>query len=291
MKVILATDGSQFAEEAAWLLAHLPHAEKLELTVLFISNMPNLHGARDVSELKKRLEAADREKATSLFAHLENIFDGANATLELVVGEGHVGTKIIRAAEVRKCDLIVLGAVGHSLFERMFGSTSDFVATHAQCSVLVVRPTGLKNAKRPIDVCIAYDETDSWTIVYDQLAQFGWGTNTKMEVVSIVTLPFVYSDIPYGFDIEEIKTIRREELNSVANRLRELSPTVETHVIEANHVGDGLVRFVEKNASDIVILGSTGGGLLSTFLLGSVSKYVLRHAKCSVWISRKKAPQ
>ncbi len=288
MKVILATDGSQFAEEAAWLLAHLPHSEKLELTVLFISNIPNLHGSRDIEDLTKRLEAADREKAKSLFAHLKNTFDGANATLELVVGEGHVGTKIVRAAEVRKCDLIVLGAVGHSLFERMFGSTSDFVATHAKCSVLVVRPTGLKKEKRPIDVSIAYDETDSWSIVYDQLAQFGWGTNTKMEVVSVVSLPFVYSDIPYDFDIEEIKTIRKVELNSVANRLRELSPTVETHVIEANHVGDGLVQFVEKNASDIIILGNTGGGLLSTFLLGSVSKYVLRNAKCSVWISRKK---
>ena len=33
MRVILATDGSQFAEEADWLLAHLPHSNKLELTV------------------------------------------------------------------------------------------------------------------------------------------------------------------------------------------------------------------------------------------------------------------
>lgn len=45
MKVILATDGSQYAEEAAWLLAHLPHVEHLELTVLFVSNIPNLYGA------------------------------------------------------------------------------------------------------------------------------------------------------------------------------------------------------------------------------------------------------
>ena len=153
MKIILATDGSQYAEEAAWLLAHLPHSEKLELTVLFISNVPNLHGATNIADLMKRLAIADKEKAASVFAHLKSIFDGANASLELVVGEGHVGTRILREAEVSKCDLIVLGAVGHSLFERMFGSTSDFVATHARCSVLVVRPTGLNTAKRPIDVC------------------------------------------------------------------------------------------------------------------------------------------
>ena len=288
MKIILATDGSQYAEEAAWLLAHLPHSEKLELTVLFISNVPNLHGARNIAELMKRLEISDKEKAVSVFAHLKSIFEGANASLELVVGEGHVGTRIVHEAEVRKSDLIVLGAVGHSMFERMFGSTSDFVATHARCSVLVVRPTGLKTAKRPIDVCIAYDESDASSVVFQQLAQFGWGVNTKMEVVSVVTIPFVYSEIAYEFDLDEIKAIRREAVDSAANQLRELSTWVETHVIESNHVGDGLVQFAKKKGSDIIVMGNTGGGMVSTFLLGSVSKYVLRHTACSVWIARKK---
>ena len=288
MKVILATDGSQFAEEAAWLLAHLPHSEKLELLVLFISNMPNLHGSINAAELIERLEIADRKKAALLFAHLKDIFDGANASIELVVGHGHVGTTIVREAESRNINLIVLGAVGHSLFERMFGSTSDFVATHAKCSVLVVRPTGLKTAKRPIDVCIAYDETHPASAVFDQLAQFGWGTNAKIEVVSVVTVPFVYSEIPFEFDLEEIKSIRRQIVNSAADGLRKLSPNVETHVIDSNHVGDGLVQFVKKKGSDIIVIGNTGGGMLSTFLLGSVSKYVLRHAQCSVWIARKK---
>ena len=288
MKVILATDGSQFAEEAAWLLSHLPHSEKLELIVLFVSNMPSLHGASNTAELIERLEAADKTKAASLFAHLKDIFDGANASIELVVSHGHIGTTIVREAEARKINLIVLGAVGHSLFERMFGSTSDFVATHAKCSVLVVRPTGLKTAKRPIDVCIAYDETHPASAVFDQLAQFGWGTNAKIEVVSVVTVPFAYSEIPFEFDLDEIKSIRMQIVNSAADGLRELSPNVETHVIDSNHVGDGLVQFAKKKGSDIIVIGNTGGGMLSTFLLGSVSKYVLRHAQCSVWIARKK---
>ena len=286
MKVLLATDGSQFAEEAAWLLAHLPHAEKLELSILFVSNIPQLHGAGDVAEFTKRLEIADKEKAVSLFDQMNGIFDGANATLELVVGNGHIGTQILQSAEARNCDLIVLGAVGHSLFERMFGSTSDFVATHANCSVLVVRPTGLKNAKRPIDVTIAYDETEASAAVFDQLSQFGWGPNSKMELVNVVSIPFNYSEIPIPFDFDAIVSFKKRELDAAAKRFRELTPTVSTHVLEANHVGDGIVRFVKNAQSDIVVLGNTGGGLLNSILLGSVSKYVLRHADCSVWIAR-----
>jgi len=288
MKIILATDGSQYAEEAAWLLAHLPHSERLELTVLYISNLPNLHGARNIEDLIAQLEKADREKTATLFAHLQEIFEGANTTLELVVGKGHIGTEIIRTAENLKSDLIVLGAVGHSLLERMFGSTSDFVATHAKCSVLVVRPTGLRTAKRPIDVSIAYDDTDTTSAVFEQLSQFGWGANTKMELVSIVSIPFNYSEVPLPFDLEGIMAVKKHALSAAANRLRELSPVVSSHVFEANHVGDGLVRFVKKTRTDIIVLGNTGGGLLSTFLLGSVSKYVLRHAECSVWIARKR---
>ncbi len=289
MKVMLATDGSQYAEEAAWLLAHLPHSERLELTVLFVTNTPNLRGIKNADDLMRRLEAADKKKAVSLLEHLRNLFDGANASIELVVKHGHIGAAIVREAESQRSDLVVLGAIGHSLFERMFGSTSDFVATHAKCSVLIVRPTGLKKAKRPIDVCIAFDETDPSSVVFEQLALFGWGANTKMEVVSVVTLPFAYSEVPYEFDMEDTKSEKKKAIESAANRLREISPYVETYVFESSHIGDALVRFCKNNGSDIVVLGNTGGGLLSTFFLGSVSKYVLRHAPCSVWIARKEA--
>jgi len=286
MKVLLATDGSKYAEEAAWLLAHLPHSEKLELTVLFISNIPKLRGSIEAAEIQSRLELADKQKAALVMANLSNLFEGANATLDMVIEEGHVGTKIIGKAETQKSDLIVLGALGHSLFERMFGSTSDFVATHAKCSVLIVRPTGLRLAKRPIDVCVGFDSNDSSSTIFDQLSQFGWGANTKFEIASVVSMPFNFSDIPFENYIEEIVAIRKQELERAANLFREISPIVETHVIEANHIGDGLVQFAKKKRSDILVVGDTGGGLLSTFLLGSTSKYVLRNAECSVWIAR-----
>ena len=39
-KVLLASDGSSYAEEAAWFLSHLPHNEKLELYVLTVVQVP-----------------------------------------------------------------------------------------------------------------------------------------------------------------------------------------------------------------------------------------------------------
>jgi nucleotide-binding universal stress UspA family protein len=288
MKVILATDGSEHAQEAASLLAHLPHTDKLELTVLFISNAPNLRGSMNDAELIRRILEADQARAKSIFENLKQIFDGANASLELVVSEGHVGATIVHEADSRMCDLIVLGAVGHSAFERMLGSISDFVATHAKCSVLVVRPTGLGKRNRPIDLCIAFDESDASSQSIEQLSHFGWGVKSKLEILSVITIPFVYSDIPLEFDFAKAMSTRKVLVDKAAVRLKELSPNVESHVVEANHVGDGLVQFAKKAGSDIIVMGSTGKGLLERFLLGSVSRHVLRHANCSVWIARKR---
>lgn len=285
MKIILATDGSKYAEEAAWLLAHLPHQETLELTVLFVCNIPALGGP--ASELTKRLQAEDEQRASAVFTQLRDIFEGANATLELVVTHGHIGETILNESESRKIDLIVLGAVGHSMLDRLFGSTSDFVATHASCSVLVVRPTGLKGTSRPIKVCVAYDTNSPSPAIFEQLSKFGWGENSKFEVASVVSLPFMYTEIPYEFDVEEIKAATLKELDSIAAHLRQRSPNVNATVVESNHVGHGIVKFAQEKNSDIIMMGNTGSGLLTRFLLGSSSKYVLRHAACSVWIARK----
>jgi nucleotide-binding universal stress UspA family protein len=286
MKIILATDGSQHAKDAAVLLAHLPHIESMELTVLVIANAPNLHGTMVDAEVMKQFEHAEHLRAQKIFHEIQNIFEGANVFLKLVVGQGHIGTAIVRQAESDQSDLVVVGAIGHSIFERMLGSISDFVATHAPCSVLIVRPSLPAMKRDCIKLCVAYDESESASKVVDQLTSFGWGPSTQIEIVSVVTVPFVYSEIPYEFDMEEIKASKVQAADQASKRLQYLSPNVSTHVIDANHVGDGIVEFANKHGSDIVVMGNTGMGLLGRFLIGSVSRYVLRHAKCSVWIVR-----
>lgn len=59
-----------------------------------------------------------------------------------VVNLGQAADEITQYAKVSKTDLIVVGARGMSLLSRvLIGSTSQTVARHAPCSVLVVRGT------------------------------------------------------------------------------------------------------------------------------------------------------
>lgn len=80
-----------------------------------------------------------------------------------------------------------------------------------------------------------------------------------------------------------------EKLNARLDSVQSLSPHVDMHVIEDSHIGEGLVDFAQRRGSDLLVLGNTGRGLLSRFLMGSTSRFAIRHARCSVWIARRQA--
>lgn len=81
------------------------------------------------SEARQALERLVPEKATS---------DGRQ--VEVVVGHGRPIDEIVRIAEEREVDLIIVGTQGHSaLAHLLLGSVAERVVRHAPCSVLLVR--------------------------------------------------------------------------------------------------------------------------------------------------------
>jgi len=54
--------------------------------------------------------------------------------------DGHSGTAIVRVAEREGADLIVMGALGRSMVEKVLvGSISQYVVRHAPCAVCLVK--------------------------------------------------------------------------------------------------------------------------------------------------------
>jgi nucleotide-binding universal stress UspA family protein len=66
---------------------------------------------------------------------------GGRLAASYTVRTGNPYQEILREAEDRGVDLIVVAAHGHSGMEHMlFGSTADRIVRHAHCAVLTVRP-------------------------------------------------------------------------------------------------------------------------------------------------------
>ncbi|GIX00618.1 MAG: universal stress protein [Pirellulaceae bacterium] len=289
MKVLIATDGSASAEEGAWFLAHLPHREHLDLSVISVVPDYGVHGSLEVVEWMRAAVEAEKAKAEEAVQRIAQMFEGADADVETCVLEGHVPHVLLEEAAKREVDLIVMGARGHSALERVFlGSVSDTVATHAKCSVLVVRPTGLRTRDHEkLHLCVAYDDSQASRWAVEQLKQFEWRQNTICDIVSVLQLPMAYTDVPFDFDLNEMRETLKERLAAIADELRPMVAEVHTHVVDAVHVGNALTQFAMDRKVDVVVMGDTGKNALERFMMGSASRYVLRHAHASVWIARR----
>ncbi|OYP36104.1 universal stress protein [Rhodopirellula sp. MGV] len=290
--VILAIDGSGPSLEAAQFFAHLPHKDRLSLTVATIVQRPYIHSSYAVGELLEKAFERDKEFALEKFQEVESIFDGANVELNHVSPEGAIGESLVEIAKRDNADLMVVGAKGHSGIARLLlGSISDHVATHAPCSTLVVRPTELLGHSRPIRVCLAFELCQSGLAALDEIAQTPWKTGTEFHLLTVQT--FLSDFIGERIADEGLELTKHAEqgLNEAKERLSDVAPNAQTHLLRTDHVGEGIVSFVEDNKIDLLVIGETPRSAVDRFLLGSTSRFVLRHAPCSVWIARNKLLQ
>lgn len=76
-----------------------------------------------------------------------------------------------------------------------------------------------------------------------------------------------------------------ELLDEVKAKFKEKNINVETKLIMGDLPYD-IVAASIKEKCDLIIMGSRGSGGIESLLLGSVSNYVSKHARCTVMIVR-----
>ena len=286
MRVLLATDGSKCSEEAAGILARLPHRDELELTIATAVAPPSAAFFSPTKEFMEQLADDDRKYAEAHQLKMRELFSGANASVNTVILEGPPQEAIIECAKTHDIELIVMGAKGHSQVDRiLLGSTSDYVATHAHCSVLVVRPGESRESHPMLRVAIAYDASVASQYSVEELLRFDWGANTELVVAGVAGYSPIF-DPEYGFNPKSIRKEAEDALRQAVEHLQPKVHHVDSRLIEYDHVAEGLVRFTEDEEIDLLVIGDTGRSTLARALLGSVSRFVLRHAQCGVWVTR-----
>ncbi len=292
MKLLIATDGSDHAFHAAQRCSRLPFVGPIELHLMTVIYFPPEDTGGIAYAWLPEFIAAEEERARASFARIEALFDDVEVVTHHQISHGHVGHTITEEANRIQADLLVIGARGHSTISRvLLGSTSDFVATQAQCSVLAVRPEHAaaveSDESNPDEskIVIAYDGSEPSVLALKQFAGLSWGRQTELHLVHVLSQPsrlFASADD----DLAQRRNQASEDLNRAVSTLDHLTIPITTHVLQAEHIGHAITEFAESNGIDMIWMGDTGRSQLSQFLLGSVARYVLRNAVCSVWISR-----
>lgn len=294
MKILLASDGSEPAVNAARFFSRLKMDENPELVLLTVSMNPELTVHGNVAN--PEWEAKTKELVSRQQSELENLLFGCfDGSLSKLHETGNPAVVILEVAERIDADLIVLGAIGHSMVSRMLlGSVSDRVATHAKCSVLVVRPRGDNRLKHspPKRIIIAYDDSEPSRESVNELTNISWGRDTEITVLSVANSEssLLGDELPPESrdNVSKMTEALGQSAEHLAKSLADAIPLSSAHVLTGGHAAEAIVCFAQENESDLILIGDSGHSQLHDFFLGSTTKYVLRHAPCSVWISRRR---
>jgi nucleotide-binding universal stress UspA family protein len=281
MKILLATDGSSYALDAAGFIRALPLPPGTVVQVVCVVD-PYLetllaHVRPEEASWADRViqEALDRVRQPGVEA-------------AGVIRTGDPAHEIINAGRELQADLVVVGSQGLSGIEGfLLGSVARNVAKHAGRPVLVARAP---EHHLRLGV-LAIDDSEHATRAVEWTAGFPLPAAMEIEVVTVTRpynpYPGLVPDDIAGFrrEVEAERRRRRRaalrQVRKAAERLRAAGKQATEALREGDPANEILKVAAEKEA-DLIIAGARGASLIEGLLVGSVADRLLKTARCSV---------
>jgi nucleotide-binding universal stress UspA family protein len=139
MKILAATDGSQYAMKAVRRALELAMSEGANVTLVTVAPGSFVYRGGEVP-LGLVHDEIDPH-AVSAINEAKALFDEKGIQVATVLERGKTAANaILDIAAKEEFDLIIMGSTGKTGIERfLIGTTASKVVTHAQCSVAVIR--------------------------------------------------------------------------------------------------------------------------------------------------------
>jgi nucleotide-binding universal stress UspA family protein len=287
MKVLLATDGSEYSEDAARFLSRFDFKPDDEITVLHVlSEIPyddDYHAK--VLRLIKKVGPRILESTVQILKPLK-------AKVTPLSVEGYPDITIVEHAVQNHADVVVLGARGvRGVRLLVLGSVTRSVAINSPKHTLVIKKRE-GTAGGPMRVLFAAVGSACCESTADFLATLPFPAGTELTVLHVV--PSALSHIPaHLLSIKEVEMLREmpEDLHSAKTVFEDMRlllersfDTIDFRTTTGNTTME-ILNAAEKMDADLIAVGSRGlRGLKG--MLGSASRNVLAYAHCPVLIGK-----
>jgi nucleotide-binding universal stress UspA family protein len=148
IRILLATDGSDYSQATIEFLSSIPFPDNTEVTILNVirSNISDIP-ERFVMEINERIKKLVADTRTMEFTESEKIIELAREYLDkrfkniqVLSKVGDPSTEILKTAETMGADIITVGCRGLRGIKGMMGSVSRNILTHSKSSVLIGKP-------------------------------------------------------------------------------------------------------------------------------------------------------
>ena len=297
MDILIAVDGSEFAEWSVQMLEALAGRPPDSVTLLHVVDSASLKSsACKHAALSKQAVAAMTKAGDHILRRFERLAKIAlkqattkpRTTIDTILAHGRVAETISKIAKQHKADLLVVGSRGLSDAEHyLLGSVSRTVTALAPCPVLVV--------KRPLTalshVLFAADTSKHSQGACSFLCKRFLPDSAHVTVLSIVepTVTELATKYLSQDQVEQITAPKRLAAEQVVEHLRARF-LAENYAVTTNvhldHVTDALLKQAAAHDVDLLVASSRGLTGSERLQLGSVSEAMLKYAPCSVLIVR-----
>ena len=229
-----------------------------------------------------------RDAARSAHVALGQAATAPHSTIQTILAHGPLAKTIAREARRLKADLIIMGSRGLSDVQGfLLGSISRQVASMAPCSVWIVKqPT-----HKLLHVTLAVDDSKPSRAAAKFLRSYLLPETATVTILSSVESPVTDFAARYLSE-SQLADLRKPVMeraavlvNSVRNAFIKDGFLVVTQV-QMDHVIETIVKHIEANRDELLVIGSRDLTKSERLYLGSVSESLLRHAPCSVLIVR-----
>ncbi|MFN0084876.1 MAG: universal stress protein [Blastocatellia bacterium] len=304
MKILVAVDGSECGLSAVENTGRMPWPAGTSVEVLAVAEIPTPTTPWSMPIPSGNFEAWERifeERATVHTGGAMARFNEVNlgrCEVKAKTLRGSARDAILDEADHWGADLIVLGTHGYNAFERFWlGSVSRAVASHAKCSVRIVRQKPARESGG-MRILLAVDGSEFGDRAAAAIAARPWPDGAEVKVLSVIHLPFTPTPeiwaLPESY-YAELERAGREQSQEAIDRALSLlkgavstagSPLPASGEAVIGHAEDRIIETAKNWEADLIMVGSHGRSGWKRFLLGSVSHAVVSHAPCTVEIVR-----
>ncbi len=240
MKTILvATDFSPHANQAARFAAQLAHDQKAQLVLLHVYQIwpdnPAKTGDFPLSaEVPRERSLIALERLAKELRRIK----GADLPVRCIAQEGHTLSTIRRVTKEEQAELLIMSTVGTApQSTQLMGSIATSMVAETQVPLLLIPPgityTGVKNVVLGIDLTATPN-----AVSFDTALSFARSFGSVINVLCI-------SDDPDGTDTRKHAEHIRHLLN----------PTPHTLTISAgDEIYDTLLAFAHDNKADLIMM-------------------------------------
>lgn len=132
-------------------------------------------------------------------------------------------------------------------------------------------------------ILLAYDDSPQAQKAFEQALDVAKRFEARLLVLSVVRLP----DPPEDLEAEALVESGRGRYHKLHKQLKErleAAGVPSDFIIAAGHPAEQILYTAERHEAALIIVGRRGHSALTRWLIGSVSRQVMDHAKCSVLV-------